>query len=47
MARNERRSSLFANRQIRDALIDSPSGPRVPLGSLAEIREVREPNVSL
>jgi len=31
-------------RQIRDTLIDSPSGPRVPLGSVADIREDRGPN---
>ena len=31
-------------RQIREALIDSPSGPRVPLGSIADIREDRGPN---
>ncbi len=31
-------------KQIRDTLIDSPSGPRVPLGSIADIREDRAPN---
>lgn len=31
-------------RQIRDALIDSPAGPRVPLGSVADISEDRGPN---
>ncbi len=31
-------------KQVRDLLIDSPSGPRVPLGSIAEIREDRGPN---
>ncbi|MSV28889.1 MAG: efflux RND transporter permease subunit [Bryobacterales bacterium] len=31
-------------RQIREALIDSPAGPQVPLGSLAEISEDRGPN---
>ncbi|MCX6621349.1 MAG: efflux RND transporter permease subunit, partial [Acidobacteria bacterium] len=31
-------------RQIRDILIDSPAGPRVPLGALGEIREDRGPN---
>ncbi|MBI3695840.1 MAG: efflux RND transporter permease subunit, partial [Acidobacteria bacterium] len=30
--------------QIRETLIDSPTGPRVPLGSLADIREDRGPN---
>ena len=31
-------------KQVRDLLIDSPLGPRVPLGSIAEIREDRGPN---
>ncbi|MBI3211054.1 MAG: efflux RND transporter permease subunit [Candidatus Solibacter usitatus] len=31
-------------RQIRELMIDSPLGPRVPLGSIAEIREDRGPN---
>ena len=31
-------------RQVRDVLIDSPAGPRVPLGTLANISEDRGPN---